>query len=40
MQGIRCDVKEGEDVKNLAAFAKQKLKYIDIWVFYLDPQFA
>nr|XP_009796256.1 PREDICTED: chlorophyll(ide) b reductase NOL, chloroplastic isoform X3 [Nicotiana sylvestris] len=31
-QGTRCDVKEGEDVKNLAAFAKQKLKYIDIWI--------
>ncbi|XP_009796254.1 chlorophyll(ide) b reductase NOL, chloroplastic [Nicotiana tabacum] len=30
--GTRCDVKEGEDVKNLAAFAKQKLKYIDIWI--------
>ncbi|PHT74305.1 hypothetical protein T459_21582 [Capsicum annuum] len=31
MQGTKCDVREGEDVKNLVAFAKHKLKYIDIW---------
>ncbi|KAF3660742.1 putative chlorophyll(ide) b reductase NOL, chloroplastic-like isoform X4 [Capsicum annuum] len=29
--GTKCDVREGEDVKNLVAFAKHKLKYIDIW---------
>lgn len=40
MQGTKCDVREGDDVKNLVAFVKQKLKYIDIWVFNLDPQFA
>ncbi|XP_055820178.1 chlorophyll(ide) b reductase NOL, chloroplastic isoform X2 [Solanum dulcamara] len=32
MQGTKCDVREGDDVKNLVAFAKQKLKYIDIWI--------
>lgn len=30
--GTKCDVREGDDVKNLVAFAKQKLKYIDIWI--------
>ncbi|CAN4076846.1 unnamed protein product [Withania somnifera] len=30
--GTKCDVREGEDVKNLVSFAKQKLKYIDIWI--------
>ncbi|KAM3379051.1 chlorophyll(ide) b reductase NOL, chloroplastic [Capsicum galapagoense] len=30
--GTKCDVREGEDVKNLVAFAKHKLKYIDIWI--------
>ncbi|MCD9639342.1 hypothetical protein HAX54_023782 [Datura stramonium] len=30
--GTKCDVREGENVKNLVAFAKQKLKYIDIWI--------
>ncbi|KAJ8538597.1 hypothetical protein K7X08_027818 [Anisodus acutangulus] len=30
--GTKCDVREGEDVKSLVAFAKQKLKYIDIWI--------
>ncbi|XP_060178445.1 chlorophyll(ide) b reductase NOL, chloroplastic [Lycium barbarum] len=30
--GTKCDVREGEDVKDLVAFARQKLKYIDIWI--------
>ncbi|KAL3330431.1 hypothetical protein AABB24_034329, partial [Solanum stoloniferum] len=30
--GTKCDVREGDDVKNLVAFAKEKLKYIDIWI--------
>ncbi|WJX87424.1 chlorophyll(ide) b reductase [Trifolium repens] len=30
--GTTCDVKNGEDVKNLVLFAKEKLKYIDIWI--------
>ncbi|KAI4332829.1 hypothetical protein L6164_017706 [Bauhinia variegata] len=30
--GTKCDVREGEDVKNLVAFAQEKLKYIDIWI--------
>ncbi|XP_011091971.1 chlorophyll(ide) b reductase NOL, chloroplastic isoform X2 [Sesamum indicum] len=30
--GVKCDVREGEDVKNLVAFAQEKLKYIDIWI--------
>lgn len=33
MQGVKCDVRDGRDVKNLVAFAQEKLKYIDIWVF-------
>lgn len=32
IQGTRCDVREGEDVKDLVAFAQEKLKCIDIWV--------
>ena len=31
-QGTKCDVRDGQDVKNLVAFAHEKLKYIDIWV--------
>ncbi|GAB2287522.1 hypothetical protein Dimus_021897 [Dionaea muscipula] len=30
--GTKCDVREGQDVKNLVAFAREKLKYIDIWI--------
>ncbi|XP_028123867.1 chlorophyll(ide) b reductase NOL, chloroplastic-like isoform X4 [Camellia sinensis] len=30
--GTKCDVRQGDDVKNLVAFAKEKLKYIDIWI--------
>ncbi|XAR63578.1 Chlorophyll(ide) b reductase [Bertholletia excelsa] len=30
--GTKCDVREGDDVKNLVAFAKEKLNYIDIWI--------
>ncbi|XP_059652844.1 chlorophyll(ide) b reductase NOL, chloroplastic isoform X2 [Cornus florida] len=30
--GTTCDVREGQDVKNLVAFAQQNLKYIDIWI--------
>ncbi|XP_052194596.1 chlorophyll(ide) b reductase NOL, chloroplastic [Diospyros lotus] len=30
--GTTCDIRQGEDVKNLVAFAKEKLKYIDIWI--------
>lgn len=32
MQGKKCDVRNGDDVKKLVAFAQEKLKYIDIWV--------
>ncbi|KAF9600987.1 hypothetical protein IFM89_014972, partial [Coptis chinensis] len=31
--GTTCDVKEGKDVKALVAFAHDKLKHIDIWVY-------
>ncbi|CAN1298251.1 Chlorophyll(ide) b reductase NOL, chloroplastic [Linum perenne] len=30
--GTTCDVREGNDVKNLVAFAQEKLKYIDLWI--------
>ncbi|KAL2478135.1 Chlorophyll(ide) b reductase NOL [Forsythia ovata] len=30
--GTTCDVRNGEDVKKLVAFAQEKLKYIDIWI--------
>jgi NAD(P)-dependent dehydrogenase (short-subunit alcohol dehydrogenase family) len=30
--GIVCDVREGKDVKALVDFARDKMKYIDIWV--------
>ncbi|CAJ2657177.1 unnamed protein product [Trifolium pratense] len=30
--GTTCDVRNGEDVKKLVLFAKEKLKYIDIWI--------
>ncbi|CAO2833064.1 unnamed protein product [Amaranthus hypochondriacus] len=30
--GVKCDVRDGRDVKNLVAFAQEKLKYIDIWI--------
>ncbi|XP_021715288.1 chlorophyll(ide) b reductase NOL, chloroplastic-like isoform X1 [Chenopodium quinoa] len=30
--GTKCDVRDGQDVKNLVAFAQEKLKYIDIWI--------
>ncbi|KAL5568711.1 hypothetical protein UlMin_025286 [Ulmus minor] len=30
--GTQCDVKEGQDVKNLVAFAQKNLGYIDIWI--------
>ncbi|XP_023550435.1 chlorophyll(ide) b reductase NOL, chloroplastic [Cucurbita pepo subsp. pepo] len=30
--GTRCDVREGEDVKNLVTFVQKNLKYIDIWI--------
>lgn len=32
LQGIVCDVREGKDVKALVDFARDKMKYIDIWV--------
>ncbi|XP_057991369.1 chlorophyll(ide) b reductase NOL, chloroplastic isoform X3 [Hevea brasiliensis] len=30
--GTKCDVREGQDVKDLVAFAKENLKYIDLWI--------
>uniref|UniRef100_A0A2C9V469 Chlorophyll(Ide) b reductase NOL, chloroplastic n=1 Tax=Manihot esculenta TaxID=3983 RepID=A0A2C9V469_MANES len=30
--GTKCDVREGQDVKDLVAFAQENLKYIDIWI--------
>ncbi|PON66855.1 Short-chain dehydrogenase/reductase [Parasponia andersonii] len=30
--GTQCDVKEGQDVKDLVSFAQRNLKYIDIWI--------
>ncbi|GAB2246648.1 hypothetical protein Droror1_Dr00002141 [Drosera rotundifolia] len=30
--GTTCDVREGQDVKNLVAYAQENLKYIDIWI--------
>ncbi|KAK3422095.1 chlorophyll(ide) b reductase NOL, chloroplastic [Eucalyptus grandis] len=30
--GTKCDVREGQDVKNLVGYAQEKLKYIDIWI--------
>ncbi|WCJ19149.1 NYC1-like [Euphorbia peplus] len=30
--GTKCDVREGEDVKNLVRFAQENLKYIDLWI--------
>ncbi|PIA54074.1 hypothetical protein AQUCO_00900566v1 [Aquilegia coerulea] len=30
--GTTCNVREGKDVKALVAFAREKLKYIDIWI--------
>ncbi|CAA2949323.1 chlorophyll(ide) b reductase NOL, chloroplastic [Olea europaea subsp. europaea] len=30
--GKKCDVRNGDDVKKLVAFAQEKLKYIDIWI--------
>ncbi|KAL7126298.1 hypothetical protein ABFS83_14G176700 [Erythranthe nasuta] len=30
--GARCDVRKGDDVKNLVSFAQEQLKYIDIWI--------
>ncbi|KAK3003882.1 hypothetical protein RJ639_019714 [Escallonia herrerae] len=30
--GTTCDVRVGNDVKNLVAFAQKNLKYIDIWI--------
>ncbi|KAJ7949464.1 chlorophyll(Ide) b reductase NOL, chloroplastic-like [Quillaja saponaria] len=30
--GTKCDVREGQDVKDLVIFAKENLKYIDIWI--------
>ena len=38
LQGTTCDVRKGEDVKDLVAFAQENLKYIDIWVFCSDIQ--
>ncbi|RDX83255.1 Chlorophyll(ide) b reductase NOL, chloroplastic, partial [Mucuna pruriens] len=32
--GTKCDVRNADDVKNLVSFAQEKLKYIDIWIFY------
>lgn len=30
--GTKCDVREGQDVKDLVGFAQRNLKYIDIWI--------
>ncbi|KAF3434343.1 hypothetical protein FNV43_RR25446 [Rhamnella rubrinervis] len=30
--GTKCDVREGQDVKDLVSFAQRNLGYIDIWV--------
>ncbi|KAJ8899992.1 hypothetical protein K2173_024103 [Erythroxylum novogranatense] len=30
--GTTCDVRKGEDVKDLVAFAQENLKFIDIWI--------
>ncbi|XP_012830609.1 PREDICTED: chlorophyll(ide) b reductase NOL, chloroplastic [Erythranthe guttata] len=30
--GARCDVRKGDDVKNLVSFAQEQLNYIDIWI--------
>lgn len=40
VQGTKCDVREGEDVKNLVAFVQKNLKYIDIWVFTSNSSFS
>lgn len=37
LQGTTCDVREGQDVKDLVSFAQKELKYIDIWVLTSDP---
>ncbi|KAJ0102566.1 hypothetical protein Patl1_05805 [Pistacia atlantica] len=34
--GTKCDVREGQDVKDLVAFAQKNLKYVDIWVIMSD----
>lgn len=33
LQGTKCDVREGNEVADLVAFAQKNLKYVDIWVF-------
>nr|XP_048327005.1 chlorophyll(ide) b reductase NOL, chloroplastic isoform X6 [Ziziphus jujuba var. spinosa] len=30
--GTQCDIREGQDVKDLVAFAQRNLGYIDIWI--------
>lgn len=40
LQGTKCDVREGEDVKNLVTFVQKNLKYIDIWVFTSNSSFS
>ncbi|GMN59199.1 hypothetical protein TIFTF001_028291 [Ficus carica] len=30
--GTKCDVREGQDVKNLVAFAQRNLGHVDIWI--------
>ncbi|KAL1828270.1 hypothetical protein DCAR_0207468 [Daucus carota subsp. sativus] len=30
--GTQCDVRDGNDVRNLVEFAQKNLKYIDIWI--------
>ncbi|TQD82727.1 hypothetical protein C1H46_031696 [Malus baccata] len=32
VSGTNCDVREGENVKDLVSFAQKNLKYIDIWI--------
>lgn len=36
LQGTKCDVREGNEVADLVAFAQKNLKYLDIWVFMSD----
>ncbi|XP_071706270.1 chlorophyll(ide) b reductase NOL, chloroplastic-like isoform X2 [Rutidosis leptorrhynchoides] len=30
--GIKCDVRDGNDVKNLVQYAQDNLQYVDIWI--------
>ncbi|KVH97556.1 Glucose/ribitol dehydrogenase, partial [Cynara cardunculus var. scolymus] len=32
IQGTKCDVRDGNDVKNLVQYAQDNLQYVDIWI--------